>query len=317
MALLLATAAAIGCDRDAPVNPLQPVPPAAGLPAPGPTISTRILRVTGKSGESVIDFGNVVVGEERDKEFLICNDGAAAMRIEDISGPDGFVAYWDVWENGDILSPGQCSAGYTYFAPTKVGRYEGSVVLKANHTAGNNTIPIQGIGTAPARPPLTVFGEGVYIIGLIVAPGRYHADPNGQCNLWRYSRYFPKDEADIIGESASWVDPGHWIVDILPSDTSFVSWPGCGWWDQWPGKVPAAGTIPHGVWEVNRHIQPGRYETQSQPGCHWERLRNFQWRADGVLEKQDTTGGTVSIDILRSDAGFLTSPECGVWKRTR
>ncbi len=315
LALFLAIVAAVGCEREAPPNPLQPAPLA---PAPSPTTPTSILKLTGKSGEPAIDFGNVEVGEERDKQFLICNDGAAAMRLEGMSEPDGFLASWDVWENGDLVPPGQCFVGYSYFAPTRTGRYEGSVVLKANHSAGTNTIPIQGIGTAPARPPLTVFGEGVYAIGLVVAPGRYHADPNGQCQLWRHSRYFPKSEADIIGESATWVDPGHWIVDILPSDTSFVSWPGCGWWDQWPGKGPSAATIPHGAWEVNRHIQPGRYETQSQPGCHWERLRNFQWRPDSVIERQETsTGGMVSIDILGSDAGFLTSPECGVWKRTR
>jgi HYDIN/CFA65/VesB family protein len=318
LVLFLVAVAAIGCESDAPVNPARPTPPnPQEIPAPPP--ATRILKLTGKSGEPVIDFGNVLVGYDGYKEFLICNTGTAEMTLEAISGPDGFAAYWDFYYyyySPVVVRPGQCLAAYAIFTPGRIGRYEGSLVVKANHTAGTDTIPVQGTGAVPPGGPLRVFGEGLYPVGVVVEPGRYYADPNNHCSLWRLSRYPARDEADFIAGTETWFDPRHWIVDILPSDAAFQSGPGCGWWGWVPGDAPAAGTIPHGVWEVNRQIQPGQYAAHSQPGCRWERLRHFQWTPDGVREKQETTtAGTVAVTILRSDAGFLTSPECGVWTR--
>jgi len=257
------------------------------------------------------------VGSDAYQDFLICNDGSTGLTIQGFSSPDGFAAYWDVWDYGNTISPRVCVVGYASFVPRKIGRYEGSMMVTANHTAGNNTIRVRGTGTAPPQPPLTIFGEGHYLVGLGIAPGRYHANPNGQCLWWRTSRYPVQSwDDDVIAQDTTWYDPGHWIVDILPSDAEFNSESGCGWWDQWPGPKPAAGTIPHGVWEVNRHIQPGRYRTDSRAGCRWERLRHFQWNSDGLIEGQETTAaGTIIVNILRSDAGFLSSPDCGVWTR--
>ncbi len=287
--VFLVLAVAGGCD-EAPTNPVQPSPGPQTQPQPPlgpPPAPTRILRLTFESGVAVIDFGGVEVGLDKYQDFLICNDGNAGLTIEEISSPDGFSAYWDIWEWGDTISPRDCQGGYASFAPRKTGRYEGSVIVKANHTAGNNTIRVLGTGTAPPRPPLTIFGEGHYLVGLLIAPGRYHANPNGQCMWWRTSRYpWQSWDDDVIALDTTWYDPGHWIVDILPSDAEFNSEQGCGWWDQWPGPKPAAGTIPHGVWEVNRHIQPGRYQTESRAGCRWERLRHFQWTPGGVIEGQ-------------------------------
>jgi hypothetical protein len=268
----------------------------------------------------VFDFGGVEVGGwSHTRSFLICNEGSAALTIEEISSPEGFSAYSDVWEYGDTISPRSCVDGYAAFAPGRIGRYEGSVTLKTNHTGGNNTIRVLGTGTAPPQPPLTLFGEGYYLVGLVIAPGRYHSNPNGQCTWWRSSRYpIQSGDADVIAQDTTWYDPGHWIVDILPSDAAFNSEQGCGWWDQWPGPKPPTGTIPHGVWEVNRNIQPGRYQADARPGCRWERLRHFQWTPGGVIDGQQTsTGGTIVVDILPADAGFLSSPDCGVWTRIR
>jgi hypothetical protein len=272
-----------------------------------------------KSGDAIIDFGGIEVGSDAYQDFLICNDGDTVLTIYEISSPDGFSAYWDVWEYGPAIQSRDCLDGYASFAPRRIGRYEGSVTVKANHPAGNSTIRVLGTGTAPPHPPLTIFGEGHYLVGVIIAPGRYHANPNGQCAWWRTSRSPMQSwDDDVIAQDTTWHDPGHWIVDILPSDAAFNSEQGCGWWDQWPGPKPPAGTIPHGVWEVNRNIQPGRYQTASRAGCRWERLRHFQWTPGGVIDGQQTsTGGTIVVDILPADAGFLSSPDCGVWTRIR
>ena len=328
--LFLIAVVAVGCESDAPPNPLGPtsttVPPSTPpntpptTPEASPPIppGTRILRLIGKSGEPVLDYGKVEVGEEKSQRFLVCNDGNEMVAIDGITASDGFYSDWGPYYSPNLVPPGRCEEFDSGFVPTKIGRYEGSLVVEAKYTGGNNTIPVRGTGAAPPGPPLTVFGEGTYVIGLVVAPGRYHANPNGRCTWWRLSRYPWKEESDLIVEIQTWFDPGHWIVDILPSDAAFASGRGCGWWDQWPGNSPAAATIPHGVWEVSRQIQPGRYTTQAQPGCHWERLRNFQWRREGVIEEQDSNAeSAIFVDILRSDAGFLTSPQCGVWSRTQ
>ena len=270
----------------------------------------------GKSGESAIDFGSVEVGQEVYAEFLICNEGGAPVTVEEVTSSDGFSAFWDVWWSGDTIQGRQCRDGWAYFVPGRVGRHEGSVVAKAIPAAASGAMSIRGIGTVPPGSPITIFGEGTFLVGLTVAPGRYHADPNGACALLRTSKYPAQAEADYIGSSTTWFDPGHWIVDLLPSDAAFYSFAGCGWWDQWPGRGPSGGTIPHGVWEVNRHVQPGRYQTESGPGCRWERLRHFQWTPGGVIETQQAADArTQTVTIRSSDAGFLTTPECDVWKR--
>ena len=317
LTVFLILGAAAGCD-EAPTSPVRPSP-TVDPPPPGFPPPTRVLRLVFESGSAVIDFGGVEVGQNTSQNFLICNDGSTGLTIREFSSPDGFSAYWDYWwDYGDTLSPRACVDGYAVFWPRKIGRYEGTVTVNANHTSGSNTIRVLGTGTAPPQPPLTIFGEGHYLVGLGIAPGRYHANPNGQCTWWRTSRYPMQNwDWDVIAQDTTWYDPGHWVVDILPSDAEFNSEQGCGWWDQWPGPKPPTGTIPHGVWEVNRNIQPGRYQTNAGPGCRWQRLRHFQWTPEGLIDHQEQTVGTIVVDILKTDAGFLTSPDCGVWKQIR
>ena len=123
--LLLVAAAAIGCESDAPPNPVGPTPPTTTrtpLSIPSPT---RILRLTGKSGEPVIDFGDALVGEDRFKEFLICNAGTAAMTLEAISASDGFSASWGYYYYGAmVVGSGQCIVG------SAVLRQQGPVATK-------------------------------------------------------------------------------------------------------------------------------------------------------------------------------------------
>jgi hypothetical protein len=326
--------AAAGCDSDTPKNPVQPSTQPSTQPSPGsqpppssvPPASTRILRLNFESGIAVLelDFGGVEVGRSTHRYFLICNAGNDWLTIQKLSGPDGFWAQWshaDDWDHDwhSPIQPGECVGAAAHFVPRRIGRYEGSLTVTADHTAGNNTIRVVGMGTAAAhrQPLLTIFGEGYYVVGLDIAPGRYHANPNGQCAWWRASKHPAEDrDDDVVARDTTWYDPEHWVVDI-PSDAVFNSEAGCGWWDQWPGPKPPTGTIPHGVWEVNQSIQPGRYQTEARPGCRWERLRHFQGTPQGVIERQEPAAGTIVVNLLKSDAGFLTSPECGVWTRTQ
>jgi len=301
------------CGDDAQPTLLQP----SSVQGSSPPVAVSIpLNLKADSGEARIDFGSVQVGQEVYKTFQICNESAAPITVQGMLRPDGFSAYWDYEYWGDTIPKGECTDGYSSFVPRRVGRYEGSIVVTATPAAASGAIAVRGTATAPPGPPLTIFGEGTYVVGLVVAPGRYHADPNSQCEWRRSSTYPIQYDTSIIATITTWIDPGHWIVDILPSDAAFESYDGCGWWDQWPGKKLSSGTISHGVWEVNRHVQPGRYQAESGPSCRWERLRHFRWTPDGVIETRTTESArTETVTLQPSDAGFLTTPECGVWKR--
>jgi hypothetical protein len=253
----------------------------------------------------------------------VCNVGNSSLHVSRIEGPDGYRsgAYqeWFDGPDGDpnalfSVSPGHCWDVLSTFQPTTSGPYTGIITVVANHTSGTNTIPVRGNGVFPAAPR-RVFGEGWFVVGKGVAPGRYYGDPNGWCFWGRTARY-PFEDPDYIGSGDTWFDPGHWIIDILPSDASFTNQGGCGWWGQVPGRVASRTVIQPGMWLVGKQIEPGRFRATAQPGCYWERLRHFQGvPRDIITSGSIASGGDVTVDIQAGDAGFHANAACGPWTR--
>ncbi len=121
----------------------------------------------------------------------------------------------------------------------------------------------------PGRP----FGDGTYIVGLDIAPGRYRAAaPSDSCYWVRlaYFRIFGGKHgfADIRTTVGGWeptVRGGDTssVVDILPSDAGFYS-EGCGTWsgDLTPIAVPGE-PFADGTYFVGSEIAPGRYRARA------------------------------------------------------
>ena len=186
----------------------------------------------------------------------------------------------------------------------------------------------RGCGTwspdlTPKVTPGQPFGDGTYLVGAEIAPGRYYASsPTTSCYWTRLGSFdgdmnFGYDLSDDIlgyGRLA--------IVDILQTDVGFRS-SGCG---NWSGANPQVSepkrSFGDGTYIVGTDIAPGRYFANAPPGqCEWDRLDAF----DGYDRRGDTgVGGgrtwdlpsrLAVVDIRASDAGFR-SAGCGEWTQT-
>ena len=174
---------------------------------------------------------------------------------------------------------------------------------------------------APRASPGQPFGEGTFLVGPEVAPGRYRAEsPTALCRWqrwkrfggWPYSQYLYGDFDELVGGLAGvlWHDvpPGQAIVDIAPSDAGFHS-EGCGVWtnDLSPPPAPAR-SFGDGTLRVGVDIAPGRYRSLSPHECEWARLSAFGGSFGDVI----AVGAVAIVDIAPSDAGFHGAG-CGSW----
>jgi hypothetical protein len=186
---------------------------------------------------------------------------------------------------------------------------------------GRSPSPTAGSPASPGIPvgPKTTFGAGSYVVGTDIAPGRYYADPSIGCRFTRLLTLSrpPREGPPTNGYSFSF-DAGQWIVDIAGTDREFQTNSDCGMWVTTPTKG-LQGDITPGIWLVGPQIAPGTYETNVTQGCHWERLASFDRTGllalidgDIILESRLF----VSVTILSTDAGFLSTPPCGRWRRS-
>lgn len=181
--------------------------------------------------------------------------------------------------------------------------------------------PTAASPTSAATPvgPKTTFGAGSYVVGTDIAPGRYYADPSIGCSFTRLLTLSrpPSEGPPWNGYSFSF-DAGQWIVDIADTDREFQTNSACGTWVTTPVKGLQDDITP-GIWLVGPQIAPGTYETNITQGCHWERLASFDRTGLSALIDGDiilATRLSVSVTILPTDAGFLSTPPCGRWRRS-
>ena len=301
-AALVIVAAVSACESE---RAWTPPPSPTPLTSPQTGAATRIIRVS----ESV-DFGDVELGSDATKEFPICNDGNSTVTIYEIIGPEPFFfylpAYWDY--NAETIAPGGCKRVTGGFRPPALGSYSGTFQVVGDQTSGMARFVASGTGSRPPSPR-TTFGEGRFLVGVGVAPGRYFSDPNGECYWERQTT------SGGWTTFQTWFDPGQWVVDILPSDEAFASFAGCGWWSPNPVATVESNVITPGVWLVREQVAQGRYRANARPGCSWARLRHFDGTSGGVIESATDKSGEITVSIRSTDAGFLANEACGRWTR--
>ena len=152
------------------------------------------------------------------------------------------------------------------------------------------------------------FGDGTYIVGVDIAPGRYRANNlSSFCSWSRLSGFGGSDLIDIdipSGASA--------IVDIAPTDAGFKTG-GCGSWstDLSPVTASPTGPFSDGTYLVGADIAPGRYRTNSLSSfCSWSRLSGFG--GSDIIDIDIPSGASAIVDIAPTDVGFETGG-CGSW----
>ena len=267
-----------------------------------------------------------------------------------------------VWLVGPEVAPGRYRAGpdtegcgwlrLSGFTGERIEGTEASFPKDMTTVGATNIVDIgegdvgfisDGCGewTADLTPRITPgqpFGDGTFLVGAEILPGRYRApSPTEECQ-WLRLVAFTGDimpggivglgrnptQADYaavagtigVGDSA--------IVEIAASDVGFHS-RGCGPWALMDGNAQvAAASFGDGTHVVGSDIAPGRYRTTDPGTCTWERLSGF----GGTFEERLARGGGGSwddgysgspetapltiVDIAPTDAAF-SSKGCGTW----
>ena len=217
-----------------------------------------------------------------------------------------------------------------------IGLGEGSTIPFVGIAPTDTFFTTQGCGTWVTATPRIAsgqpFGDGVWLVGPEVEPGRYRAAPAAQTCRWIRLRgftgelikgedvHFPKD---LTNGGAT-----H-IVDIAESDAGFIS-EGCGeWTTDLTARIAPGQDFGEGTYLVGAEILPGRYRAVSATEkCQWERLRAFTgvaWPGAFVALGANPTesdyadllgtigaGDLAIVEIAESDVGFH-SRGCGAW----
>ena len=177
----------------------------------------------------------------------------------------------------------------------------------------------------PAATPGQPFGDGSFLVGDEVAPGRYR-NPGVSGYLectWRRLSGCGGEPGDILGEG--WSGSGAplgvvddlppSIVDIEPTDAGFYSY-GCGGWTSDFAPLATPGEpFGAGAYLVVLEVAPGRYRSDTLGYCLWERLSGFGGRPGDVVQSVGIKGADawpLVVAISPDDAGFR-SWGCGEW----
>ena len=165
----------------------------------------------------------------------------------------------------------------------------------------------------PREPP----GDGFFLVGIEVAPGRYRATTPESCTFERRSAFSGEylDGNRYIDEGRAGHSRELGIVDIEPGDAGFES-EGCGWTvDLTPTSRPGQ-PFGDGTHVVGSAVAPGRYRARPSGGaCSWTRLSKFggsYGNDTGVVGRWWVRGRSEVVDIASTDAGFYSSG-CGTW----
>ena len=169
--------------------------------------------------------------------------------------------------------------------------------------------------TPRRKPPLREFGEGLYEVGVDIAPGIYTADQNqGRCLWFTRTDFTYQPNYDGL---VTWWRVGEPTVELKIGDGGFYSIR-CGTWQIRKGGRSAEplSEFNDGSYLVGVDIEPGDYVADSGDNvCRW--FRNSQFN----VAVPDFSGGYQSIGrqiatILPSDTGFY-SDGCGPWEPIR
>jgi len=241
--------------------------------------------------------------------LAISNNGNSTLTVTGITGPSGYTASW----TSGTIAAGANQDVTVRFTPIAETSYNGTVTVNADHTSGTNTITISGTGSAPPGPR-TSFGAGQYLVNSDIVAARYFSAPRDGC-YWERQSGLGGTLNEIIANEFIGYNAGQWIVDILRSDVGFETDVDCGLWNQSQRRGLQADIAP-GMWIVGSQVAAGRYRTNAQAGCYWERMRHFQGTLSGIIANDFISSpGQAIVDIRSSDAGFQAEDSCGTWTR--
>lgn len=291
LAAFAALVATTGCDKDKT--------PTAPTPTP-----TSAIALSG-----TLSFGNVTVGTTATATLTIGNTGTGDLTITSVTYPTG---YTGSFSSGTVLANGSQAVTVT-FAPAAAQAYTGNITVTGNQASGTNTIAVSGTGVAiptfslsgvvTETPPTTsTLLSGVRVT---IVDG---ANQGKTATTGADGRY------QITGV----VNGGFTVSAVLAGYTT-VSLPvginGNTTLDFRLEPIAVRTTFGPGQYRVPLDMPAGRYYSDPSNGCHLQRVRAFGGApADTIVDTViDFDAGQWIVDLLSTDAGFVTDANCGFW----
>ncbi len=190
---------------------------------------------------------------------------------------------------------------------------EATITATAAATESATQEPTETPTPTPTSTPTPEpgFGDGTWLVGTDIEPGRYRATDGRSC-YWERLAGLSGSFSDIIANGNE--DGASAVVDVAETDRAF-STERCGRWTQLEAAATSAPDAPFadGVWVVGLDIAPGTWRSAGADSCYWERLADFSGTFDGILANDNVTGPAI-VEILPTDVGFRAQ-RCGEWTK--
>lgn len=257
-------------------------------------------------------LGNVAVGSTATSNLTITNTGSAPLVVTSIGYPAGFSGNF---ASGTIAAAGSQVVVVT-FTPTSAAAFTGTITVNATGATGTNTIAVSGTGVV--TPTFTLSGvvtESPPTTSTVLAGVRV-AFLDG-ANAGKSATTGADGRYQITGV----VNGGYTVTATLAGYTSAVLPVGIDGNTTLNVRLDPVGprtSFGAGTYRLVTDIPAGRYYSDPANGCHFQRLRGFGGTsadviADGLI---NFDAGQWIVDLLATDAGFLTDANCNVWFTT-
>lgn len=257
-------------------------------------------------------FGSITVGTAATATMTIANTGTGELTITSVTYPAGFSG---PFASGTIAANGSQAITVT-FTPAAAQAYSGNITVTGNQASGTNTIAVSGTGVAVATFTLSGIVTETSPTTSTVLSGVVVAFVDG-ANQGRSATTGADGRYRITG-----VVNGGYTVSATRAGYTPVALPvginGNTALDFRLEPLAARTMFGPGQYRVPADIPVGRYYSDPANGCHFARVRSFggtpaEAIVDTVLQFD---AGQWIVDLLATDAGFVTDANCGFWFTT-
>jgi hypothetical protein len=271
-----------------------------------PTTPTPTSAIT-LSGN--MNFGSVTVGSTGSATLTIANTGAGELTVTSVSYPTGFSG---TFASGTVPANGSQAITVT-FTPTAAQSYSGNITVTGNQASGTNSIAVSGAGVA--IPTFTLSGivtETPPTTSTVLAGVRVTVVDGA--NQGRTATTGADGRYQITGV----VNGGFSVSAALTGYTTVVLPVGINGnttLDFRLEPLAARTTFGPGQYRVPADMPIGRYYSDPSNGCHFTRVRGFGGAPSDVIVDTivNFDAGQWIVDLLSTDAGFVTDANCGFW----
>ena len=170
-------------------------------------------------------------------------------------------------------------------------------------------------GPAPEGSP-AIEGDGTFLVGEDLAPGRYVAMPPDDAFCFWERHSGPEDTSGERGHVIVSGGPGagRMLVEVGPSDHAFEN-DGCGDWYPYVPPAQPSTTIGVGEWAVGEDIEPGTYVSEGGEHCHWAFYSGFGQTFEEFIDGSSTDGTGSATIVVEPTHALVTTAGCAEWTK--